>query len=159
MFEEFEELEGKELEDKSESDLITEVSDLVGEKFGAETAKMYLAGVMENLRSGQEIKYTAGHLRGYFLQAITRDEGKRRKAADLVVQLLGHIGESEASYFSNHLNDMEAEFQEEGRSWFEKKTQLISDLTKLSNSLDRKNLMKEADKVDAILEEFAAQDD
>ena len=149
----------EELEDKSESDLIAEVSGLVGEKFGTETAKMYLAGVMENLRSDQGIKYTAGHLRGYFLQSITRDEGKRRKAADLVVQLLGHIGESEASYFSNFLNDLESELQEEGRSWFEKKTQLISDLTKLSNSLDKKSLMKEADKVDAILEEFAAQDD
>jgi hypothetical protein len=155
----FEELDDKELEDKSESDLITEVSDLVGDKFGAETAKMYLAGVMENLRSGQGIKYTAGHLRGYFLQSITRDEGKRRKAADLVIQLLGLAGEDEANYFSNFLNDLEADLQEEGRSWFEKKTQLISDLTKLSDSLDRKSLVKEADKVDAILEEFAAQDD
>ena len=159
MFEESKKLEGKEPEGKSESDLIAEVSQLVGEKLGTETAKMYLTGVMENIRSGQGIKYTAGHLRGYFLQNITRGEGKRRKAAGLVIQILGRAGEGEADYFSNYLNELEAELQEEGRSWFEKKAQLISDLTKLSNSLDSKSLMREADKVDSILEEFAAQDD
>jgi len=149
----------EELEDKSESDLITEVSELSENEFSQESAKWYLEGFIKNLRSGQAIESLAGHLRAYFLQYITRDEGKRKRAADLVIQLLGHVGEDEAKYFSNYLNDMEAKFQEEGRSWFEKKTQLISDLTKVSNSLDSKSLMKEADKVDAILEEFAAQDD
>ena len=93
------------------------------------------------------------------LQRVTRDEGKRKKAVELTTQLLGQVGEHEANYLSSYLSDMETGFQEEGRSWFEKKTQLIADLTNLSNSLDKKSLVKEADEVDSFVKEFAAQDD
>jgi hypothetical protein len=150
----------EELENKSESDLIKEIASLAGAKVDQVTTEIYLVGTIESLKTGdQKIEDAVPFLRGGVLQRITRDEGKRRRATDLTVQLLGQLGEREASYLSNYLNDMETEFQEEGRSWFEKKTQLTSDLTKLSNSLDKKGFMKEADEVDSFIKEIAAKND
>jgi hypothetical protein len=150
----------EELEGKSESDLIKEIAGLAGAKVDQVTTEIYLTGTMESLKTGdQDIKDAVPFLRGGVLQRITRDEGKRGKAAELTIQLLGQIGEHEANYLSNYLSDMETEFQEEGRSWFEKKIQLTSELTNLSGSLDRKGLTKEADEVDSFVKEFAAQDD
>jgi len=149
----------KKLGSKSEADLITEVSSLAEAEIDQATVKFYLENTMDQLRhGGKSIELAAGPLRGWVLQRITRDEEKRRKAADLVIQLLGYIGDSEAEYFSNHLNNMEAEFQRDGKSWF-KKAQIISDLTNLSNSLDKKNHMKESDEVDSFIKEIATQDD
>ena len=148
------------LEEKSERELIKEISDLAGAKLEQVTAEIYLSGVLESLKAGsQDIETAVPFLRGAVLQRVTRDGGKRKKAVELTIQLLGQIGEHEANYLSSYLSDMETEFQEEGRSWFEKKTQLISDLTNLSNSLDKKSLVKEADEVDSFVKEFAAQDD
>jgi hypothetical protein len=150
----------EELENKSESDLIKEIAGLPEAKIDQVTAEIYLTGTMESLKSGdQDIEIAAPMLRSAVLQRVTRDEGRRGKAVELTIQLLGQIGEREASYLSNYLSDMEADFRKEGRSWFEKKIQLTSELTNLSGSLDRKGLTKEADEVDSFVKEFAAQDD
>jgi len=147
------------LEEKSERELIKEISDLAGAKLDQVTAEIYLSGVLESLRAGsQDIETAVPFLRGAVLQRVTREEGKRKKAVELTIELLGQIGEHEANYLSGYLGDMETDLQEEGRSWFEKKTQLISDLTNLSNSLDKKNLVKEADEVASFVKEFAAQE-
>lgn len=148
------------LEEKNERELIKEISDLAGAKLDQVTAEIYLSGVLESLKAGsQDVETAVPFLRGAVLQRITRDEGKRKKAAELTIQLLGQVGEREADYLSSYLSNMESEFQEEGRSWYEKKAQLIADLTNLSSSLDKKRLVKEADEVDSFVKEFAAQDD
>lgn len=148
------------LENKNESELIKEIAGLVATNLDQITAEVYLSGVIGSLKAGdQAIEDAAPMLRRAVLQRVTRDEGKRGRAVALTIQLLDHIGEREAGYFSDYLRDMEAGFQEEGRSWFEKKNQLMSSLTSLSSSLDDKGLVKEADRVDLFAKEFAAQDD
>jgi len=148
------------LEEKSERELIKEISDLAGAKLDQITAEVYLSGVIESLKAGsQDIEAAAPMLRRAVLQRVTRDEGKRGKAVELTIQLLSQIGEHEADYLSSYLNDMETELKKEGRSWFEKKAQLIADLTNLSNSLDKKSLAKEADEVDSFVKELTAQGD
>ena len=127
------------LEEKNEKELIKEISDLVESKLDQVTAEIYLSGVLESLKTGsQDIETAAPFLRGAVLQRVTRDEGKRKKAVELTIQLLGQVGEHEANYLSSYLSSMEAEFQKEGRSWYEKKAQLIADLTNLASSFDKK---------------------
>jgi hypothetical protein len=150
----------KKSEGRAEADLIRDISSLAERKVDQVTAEIYLTGVMKALRAkDQDIETATPFIRGSLLQRITRREGKRKKAVELTIQLIGYVGEYEAAYLSDFLSRMEADFQDEGRSWLEKKTQLISCLTKLSNSLDGKSLTKDADKVDLIARELISQDD
>jgi len=147
------------LEDKNENKLIEEISNLAETELEKSTVKLYLVGVIESLKTeDQKIEDAAPFLRGAVLQRVTRDEGRRSQATDLTIQLLGGIGEHEASYFSDYLSALENNLQKTGRSWFRKKSELISDLTSLSRSLSSKKLEKEADYVDALVKDISGLD-
>ena len=66
------------------------------------------------------IENIAGHVRLYVLQPITRASGKRQNAVSILVELLKHVGDSEANYFKSHINQFEESLRGEGRSFLEK---------------------------------------
>ena len=60
-------------------------------------------------------------LKMFVLQPITRFEGKRNIAKNMLIKLLEYVGNHEANYFENYINKVEAELQKQGRSYFEKR--------------------------------------
>jgi len=87
-----------------------------------------------------------------FLQEITRSEGRRGDAVNNIAKLFGIWADQGAEdYFRNYIDELEASFQEEGRSWLSKGAKMINDLIKLATHLDNKGFQKEADYLDAVI--------
>jgi hypothetical protein len=106
---------------EEEHRLIQEISSFGGNIISPGAIKDYLEDAISFLRSkNKDIKLTVGFLKMYMLQSITRDEGKREKATILTEELLRCVGEYEANYFSNFINNLESNLQKQGRSFFSK---------------------------------------
>ena len=105
-----------------EGKLILEISNLaIPQNPQIDTAD-FLKDVLRSLRTNnKDIGLATTLLKRFVLQAITRDDGKRKRAAELTVELLGCVGKGEADYFSDFLSNLEKSLEKEGRSFFSKR--------------------------------------
>ena len=94
-----------------------------------------------------------------FLSGITRMGGLRREVADLLIEYVNEITESEimGTFVRETLDDAEERFNEEGRSFFEKRSAILCRMIKMANHLDSKGFSKEADYLDKIILKFSQE--
>jgi len=94
-----------------------------------------------------------------FLSGITRARGLRREVADLLIEYANELTESKmmGDLVKKTLDDAEERFNEEGRSFFEKRSAMLRRMIKMANHLDSKGLSKEADYLDKIILKFSQE--
>ena len=113
-----------------EQDLIIKaISDLIECSEKRKSAKTFLEGIAISLEDnevfndnyGYNIKTISRIATNFFLRSITRLDGRRAKAAKLLINLFEVSGKDKAKHLIGYLTDLELEINKEGKSFFEKR--------------------------------------
>lgn len=106
---------------KAERKIIQQISMMSRRLQPTSKTESFLKDLMEGLRDKSiDINEYLMIIRVYALQPITRRNGKRRAAANMLINLLSYVGEEEARAFSEYLDNIENRLNENGRSYFKK---------------------------------------
>ena len=150
-------------EDGIISKLIGAMNVMQGEG-GAADVMRRLDAIKERLQSDSEKDMeSAGWMAHHMLQGVTRTGGGRLNAFMLMLNLfLMWGGELAHDFFKSRMEDIEAEFQEEGRSWFKKSESLsknvLEHMIKFASYLDFHGFCNEADYLDLLLKKNAQEE-
>jgi hypothetical protein len=150
---------GESLHDlQEEMNLEDEILNLLNNDAEKDKGKSFLKGIETTLKDREfekeySLKIASNMAQRGFLLSVTRGGGKRAEAKDLMAELFGIWGGSDAKeYFLSHMKELEDSFNQEGRSFLTKKeSQLINDLSRFSWRLKRAGLKKEADMLEEII--------
>lgn len=82
-------------------------------------AAIVLDDVIKAYKNGYNEKHMAAIIRVCLLQNITRKNNKRSVAFSLFLELLSSLGKNKADAFFNHINEVEARLNKEGRSFLQ----------------------------------------
>ena len=142
---------------QEEINLEDEILNLLNNDAEKDKGKSFLKGIEGTLKGDFEkengLSIASNMARKGFLISVTRSGGNRAKAKDIMADLFGIWGGSDAKeYFLSYMKELEESFNEEGRSFLTKKeSQLIDDLSRFSWHLKRAGLKKEADMLEEII--------
>lgn len=107
-----------------QEELIKSISALVSDIEKAASIE-YLNGLVESLSDegfDEHGEFLARVATKFFLQTITRENNKRRRAADMLIDLISQSSPKKGLHFEKYLEALEKELNQSNRSFFKKLT-------------------------------------
>ena len=142
---------------QEEMNLEDELLNLLSSDTEKEKGRSFLKGIEGALKGDFEkeygLKIASNMAQRGFLISVSRGDGKREEAKNIMSELFGVWGGPDAKeYFLSNMRELEQNFNQEGRSFFTKtESSLINDLSRFSWNLKRAGLKKEAEMLEEII--------